>query len=92
MGLLEEQINRAIHWTWDDITNWKADVLEAFLDPDMKIGYKFVLDKKVNNLIKKADLTECLTSPSEYIREYRKWYEANKDRKWYEANKKKSNV
>ena len=32
----------------------------------------------VHRMIEDADLTECLTSPCEYIREYRRWYESGR--------------
>ena len=31
--------------------------------------------RAIHKIIEQADLAECLTSPHEYIREYRKWYE-----------------
>lgn len=40
----------------------------------IEIYGKDSLEYEVDKLIKKADLTECLTSKSEYIREYKKWY------------------
>ena len=33
---------------------------------------------ELHSLIEQASLVECLTSPSEYVREYRKWYESRK--------------
>jgi len=36
------------------------------------------LDPEGDSMIEQAPLIDCLTSPSEYIREYRKWYEENK--------------
>lgn len=37
--------------------------------------------KQVNAIIEQADLAECLTSPHQYIREYRKYYENSLRRK-----------
>ena len=37
-------------------------------------GHSLAL-RKIHLLIQRATLVECLTSPSEYIRGYRKWWE-----------------
>lgn len=38
----------------------------------------FVSILPMHLLIEEAELAECLTSPVEYIRKYREWYEAQK--------------
>ena len=89
---LEEQIDQVIDdfqpWRrgntrdgWLPISEWSG--IRNF-DSEAHSGSLVV--KKINFLVVEATLAECLTSPSEYIREYRKWYEANKKKK------KKSNV
>lgn len=35
--------------------------------------YNSPMWRRINEEIKKAPLEECLTSPSEYVREYKKW-------------------
>ena len=40
-------------------------------------GYPCSTAKRVNRLIEDAPLEIALLSPSEYVREYRKWYEQN---------------
>ena len=72
---LEEQINEILAkkgpftiqievWLWDDVRhrNITVDSTDEYWP-------------EVNQLIRSAPLAECLTSPSEYIREYRKAYE-----------------
>jgi len=41
-------------------------------------AYPYLLWDALKRIIEEASLAECLTSPSHYIREYRKWYEENK--------------
>ena len=72
---LEEQINEILAkkgpftvqievWSWDSGRHRKITI-------DSTDEYW----PEVNQLIRNASLAECLTSPSEYIREYRKAYE-----------------
>ena len=43
-----------------------------------RVGDASLLCQQINNLIKNYPLEMCLTSPSEYIRECKKWYEHKK--------------
>jgi hypothetical protein len=78
MSTLEEKVNTAIDLnSWLRIEEWKW------------IGWKRLVQqvelselRHMHSLIRKAPLAECLTSPSEYVREYRKWWE---ERRRYEV-------
>jgi len=54
---------------------WPEGTLEGF----QKRGLVADIFSIVHLLIRQAPLVDCLTSPSEYIREYKIWYERSKD-------------
>jgi len=56
---------RIEEWWWNGIPFSHSDAFPS----DLKAA------KMVEKIIMDASLVECLTSPSAYIREYRKWYE-----------------
>ena len=57
-----EAIYSILHWAWNGLP----------------FAFEYVKDKdimtQIHELIQKTPLELCLTSPSEYVREYRKWY------------------
>ena len=68
-----------------DINNWKWEgVLRSSKNPNRDYN-KYVYPKGtvdqalliIDEMIENADLSECLTSPSEYIRECKKWFVDN---------------
>ena len=71
---LEEQIDSRLGDEWYSIVFWTAALRagEQFIETGYAEGDVLC---EVNQLIQSATLAECLTSPSEYIREYRKLYE-----------------
>ena len=56
---------------WTPISHWAPNFKECCWDEQ-------VIADGVQEIIKKADKMVALTSPSKYVREYRKWYEENK--------------
>ena len=67
---LEEQIDKIVNGYYSSVIKWRWDWRSTSANSHW---HKHLND--AHRLIEEADLTECLTSPSEYIREYRKLYE-----------------
>ena len=69
------------------ISNWEKHIHyypdkywpEGTLEDFQKRGALVDMFSIIHLLIRQTSLVECLTSPSEYIREYRMWWERNKD-------------
>ena len=80
---LEDQIDQAFKYFREgrsiNILGWCGSPytsIEYTITPSKKRSRFIIvhLHKRIEN----ADLAECLTSPSEYIRKYREWYELRK--------------
>ena len=74
---LEDQIDEMIEDFVGDEQPWlgRSDI-RSWFPHEINFNHKSPLFMNIHSLIQEATLTECLTSPSEYIREYRKWWEA----------------
>lgn len=78
---LEEEIDRYLDTersvaSWNSIKEWRWD---GRPESSTSISWGFAVadvQQEVEYMIIVAPLEECLTSPAEYIREYRKWVEA----------------
>ena len=68
-----DSMNEETYNSWIPIVEWNGN-----RNFNSEAKYSNLTLKRIDELIQNATLAECLTSPSEYIREYRKWYEASK--------------
>ena len=74
---LEEQIDKIVNGYYSPVSTW-VGARTWTTTQDYRRANSRTDKTKLNKallLIEEADLTECLTSPSKYIREYRKLYE-----------------
>ena len=82
---IEDQINRLLsEWSslykdWHTLDSWLP------MDPDRYDKYflfwsdgHLKICGLIDGLIRRADETECLSSPSKFIREYKLWLEKSK--------------
>ena len=73
---LEEEINRTFDYSVSiEDWKWKGEPHSLYWTINPLIEEAL----RVERLIQEASLVLCLTSPSQYIREYRKWFERNKE-------------
>mgnify|MGYP001548531593 CR=1 FL=1 len=79
MITLEEQINMILAFSnAADIEDqkWRGRPMDGLMGIPIMNEQQRV---QMHDFIERAPLEVCLTSPSEYIREYRKWYEENRN-------------
>ena len=88
IGLLIESLGK-VWWSSIDLWQWKGAPLEYMEYVTYKEGTntkvtntKVDILHPINQLIYFASVEECLTSPSEYIRECKKYYESGRTDKF----------
>ena len=73
---LEKQINKQF-FVLGSISDWPGQPASSMMIP-LRTDRYYCLWERIEKLIIQAPLEIALTSPSEYIREYRMWYEEQK--------------
>jgi hypothetical protein len=85
---LEDEINQLLKVTFSkkDISNMSfEEVMDALASAGSRLSSTLddylILDAipKINYLIQKSPLEVCLTSPSDYVRKYRKLYDSGQN-------------
>lgn len=68
------------YWNWDFLNSKLPFSINEEMSKIPCIEYIIQLSyyQEIDRMIKEANAAECLTSPSEYIRGVKKWFEENK--------------
>ena len=78
--ILEEEINKVINkYSYNLCSIEKWGLIDKYLKAPYSIKYSNHPYLDIDSLIKNAPLIICLTSPSRYIREVKKWFEVHKN-------------
>jgi len=67
-------------WNWGSLNSKLPFSINEEMSKISYIEYPIQLSyyQEIDKMIKEANVAECLTSPSEYIRGVKKWFEENK--------------